>query len=245
MKWRFIGPETWDAAMNAALDEICMGTVGSGESPPTVRFYEWSPSAIVIGYFQKIHDEVDVEKCKEKNVHIVRRISGGGSMYLDTEGEITYSFIVPQHMLPNDVNECYRNVCQHVVNALASVGINAEFKPINDILVDGKKISGSALTRRSGSVMVHGTLLYDISPEMFGLLKVSGEKMSDKLAAEDRVTCITKHSTVTKDDMKKALIAGFADGKDTENTSWTPMEINNARDLAEDKYCSDKWTFRR
>ncbi len=247
MKWRIIGHETWDAPMNMALDEACMEFVGNG-GQPTVRFYEWSPSAVVIGYFQKIHDEVDVGHCRQKDIDIVRRISGGGAMYLDTHGEITYSLIAPQHLLPNDINECYRVVCQHIIDALAVIGIKSEFKPINDITSNGKKLSGNALTRCNGATMVHGTLLYDLNfQDMFKVLKVGGEKISDKgiKSVEERVTCIRHLVNIEKHHVKKALIDAFSTGKDIERTTWTDQELERARELVNNKYRNDEWTFRR
>ena len=247
MKWRLIGPETWDAYMNMALDEACMEAVGNG-APPTIRFYEWSPSAVVIGYFQKIHNEVDVKLCKRLGIDVVRRISGGGAMYLDTNGEITYSLIAPQHILSNDINECYRTVCKHIIDALESIGIHAEFKPINDIVVSGKKISGNALTRCNGATMVHGTLLYDLNlKDMFKVLRVGGEKISDKgiSAAEERVTSV-RHNTITsKDDVKKALMDAFSADKDVVKDIWTQDEIKRAMHIAEHKYRTQEWIFRR
>ncbi len=247
MSWRIIGPETWDAAMNAALDEACMEHVGSG-GQPTVRFYEWSPSAVVIGFFQKIQDEVDIELCRQKGIDIVRRTSGGGAMYLDNKGEITYSLIAPQHLLPNDVNECYRTVCRHIIDALASIGIQSEFKPINDIVTNGKKISGNALTRSSGATMVHGTLLYDLNlKDMFKVLKVGGEKISDKgiQSVEERVTCVKNLADIEKNRVKKALIEAFSYGKETEMATWTDQEMKRAKELAINKYKNDEWTYRR
>ena len=217
-------------------------------SPPTVRFYEWSPSAVVIGYFQKVHNEIDVELCKQLGIDVVRRTSGGGAMYLDTKGEITYSFITPQHMLPNDVNECYRKVCQHIIDALSDIGIKSEFKPINDITINGKKVSGNALTRSNGATMVHGTLLYDLNlRNMFKVLRVSGEKVSDKFIekAEERVTCVKHNAQVTKDDTKKALIEAFSSDKDAVHDKWTEQELKRARQLAEHKYKTQEWIYRR
>lgn len=247
MTWRIIGPETWNAYMNMALDEACMEAVGNG-GQPTVRFYEWNPSAVVIGYFQKIHDEVDVELCKQRGIDVVRRSSGGGAMYLDTHGEITYSLIAPSHIMPNDINECYRKVCQNIIDALACLGIEAQFKPINDIVIDGKKVSGNALTRSSGATMVHGTLLYDLNlKDMFKVLKVGGAKISDKgiTAAEDRVTCVKKHTDAEKEDVKKILIKAFSFDKDAENGKWTDVEMQRAMHLAESKYKNKEWTYRR
>ena len=248
MTLRVIGPETWNAYMNMALDEACMEAVGSGEAQPTVRFYEWQPSAVVIGFFQKLHNEVDFELCRQKGIDVARRISGGGAMYLDTMGEITYSFIVPQHLLPGDINECYRIVCQYIIDALDILGIKSEFKPINDIVVDGKKISGNALTKSNGACMVHGTLLYDLNLEdMFKVLKVGGEKISDKgiKSVEERVTCVKRHKQADKEQVKNALIKAFSYHRNAEHGHWTEKELQRARELAENKYKTEEWIFRR
>ena len=94
--WRIIGLETREAFLNMALDEVCSEAVAARESLPTIRFYRWQPSAVSIGYFQSLEDEVAVDKCKEAGVDVVRRRTGGGAVFHDYEGEITYSVIAPE-----------------------------------------------------------------------------------------------------------------------------------------------------
>ncbi len=248
MKWRIIGLETHDACLNMALDEaICEG-VREGSSLPTIRFYNWEPSAVSIGYFQGIRDEVNLEVCRELGVDCIRRWTGGGAVYHDFEGEITYSVIAPAGIFPKNIIESYGLICGWLVKGLVSLGIEAEFRPVNDILVKGKKISGSAQTRRGGILLQHGTLLYGLDLKtMFSVLNVSKQKITDKMirSAEERVTCVKMHCEAGKKEVYDALVNAFTEDKDCESGTWSRDEIARARDLAEKKYRSDEWTYLR
>ena len=202
MRWRFIALEARNAGSNMAVDQAVMEGVAKGLSEPTIRFYRWQPSAVTIGRFQSMMDEVDVGRCAEAGVSYVRRITGGGAVYHDYEGEITYSVIAPESCFPKGIRESYAFICAWVVSGLAGVGIKAEFVPINDIITEGRKISGNAQTRRDGVLLQHGTILYNLETvKMFSLLKISKEKMSDKLikSVEERVTCVSRYSNVAID----------------------------------------------
>src|SRR3989338_1614152 len=102
MKWRLIELEQHDAYTNRAIDEAVSEGVASGTSPPTIRFYTWKPSAVSIGYFQSLADEVDLKRCMDAGVNWVRRRTGGGAVYHDQLGEITYSVIAPEREFPKD-----------------------------------------------------------------------------------------------------------------------------------------------
>ncbi len=247
MKWRVIKHETHNPYMNVALEEAIIESITEG-GPPTIRFYEWDPSSVIIGYFQNIHDEVDLEKCRELGVHCVRRITGGGATLLDKERELTYSVYAPADLITSDITKSYRIICGWLINSLSKIGIEAEFKPINDIVVTGKKISGTAATLRKGVLLVHGTLLYDLDlRKMFSVLKVGQEKISDKFiqAVEERVTCVRHHKDVSKDEVKKALVEGFTEGKDFYFGSLTDKEFQRAKHLVEAKFATHEWNFRR
>ena len=248
MKWRVVGLETHEACFNMALDEALSEGVRSGSSPPTIRFYNWKPSAVSIGYFQSIRDEVNLEVCRELGVDCIRRWTGGGAVYHDFEGEITYSVIAPANIFPKNIIESYRLICGWVVKGLESLGIEAEFKPINDILVKNKKISGSAQTRRGGILLQHGTLLYALDLKtMFSVLNVSRQKITDKMikSAEERVTCVMEHSDAGKKEVYEALVDAFTEGKDFEFGKWSETEITRARELAARKYRSEDWLYLR
>lgn len=248
MKWRVIGLETHDAYLNMAIDEaICEG-VKAGSSLPTIRFYNWEPSAVSIGYFQGIRDEINLEVCRELGVDCIRRWTGGGAVYHDFEGEITYSVIAPAGTFPKNIIESYGLICGWLVKGLKSLGIEAEFRPVNDILLKGKKISGSAQTRRGGILLHHGTLLYGLDLEtMFSVLNVSKQKITDKMirSAEERVTCVRRHCEAGKKEVYEALVNAFTEDKDWEPGILSRDELTRARELAEKKYRSDEWTYLR
>jgi lipoate-protein ligase A len=247
MKWRVLELETCDAYMNMALDEVAGESIRSG-SLPTIRFYSYKPSAVSIGYFQNIKDEVNLEVCKELGVDCVRRFTGGGAVYHDCEGELTYSVAAPLNIFPKNIIESYKIICGWLVRGLESLGIGAEFRPINDILVGNKKISGSAQTRCGGVLFQHGTLLYKLDlPTMFSVLNVSREKISDKMikSAEERVTCISRHCDLKIKDVYEALVWAFTEGKEHEFDTWSEKELARAGELVEKKYKREEWMYLR
>jgi len=246
MKWRIIEMEALDAHMNMAVEEAAWEGVKNGTSPPTIRFYSYRPHAVSIGCFQSVRDEVNLVACKQMGIDCVRRWTGGGAVYHDQE--ITYGVIAPLNMFPKNIIESYRLICGWIVKALDNLGIKAEFMPVNDILVNNKKISGSAQTRRGGVLLQHGTLLYDLDLKtMFSALNVSREKISDKMIknAEERVTCVLRHRALDKKEVYEALVGAFTEGKDFEFGAWSESELARARELAERKYRSEEWMFLR
>ncbi len=248
MKWRLIELEENNAFVNMATDEAVSEALTRGVAKPTIRFYVWRPSAVSVGYFQSLTREVNLEKCRELGVDFVRRRTGGGAVYHDNHGEITYSVIAPASLLPSDVLESYEVVCGWIVKGLNRLGITSEFKAINDIVVGGRKISGNAQTRRGGILVQHGTVLYDVDlRKMFSLLKVSDEKISDKLikSAEERVTRILDHVQVSRQEAYDALVVGFTEGKEYEVGSLSVEEDARAHQLATDKYMTVEWNYRR
>ncbi|MBI1973841.1 lipoate--protein ligase family protein [Candidatus Micrarchaeota archaeon] len=243
MEWRVIPLETHGAFENMALDEACSESVAAG-GPPTIRFYRWQPSAVSIGFFQSLKDEVNEEACMQAGVDVVRRRTGGGAVYHDDGGEVTYSVIAPSSLLPSGLTESYREICGWIVRGLDRLGIRAEFKPINDIIAGGKKISGTAQTRRSGIIWQHGTILHDLDVRrMFSFLRVGADKISDKAIAsvEERVTRVKNFApNAGLEDTYKAMLAGFTEGKEWKQGAWTPSETARAEELSV-FYASPEW----
>ncbi len=230
-----------------AIDETLLARIAGMESPPTIRFYTWKPGAVSIGRFQSMNDEVNLDKCKELGVDYVRRITGGGAVYHAEGGEVTYSLIAPERLFSKGIRESYMEICSFAIKGLEKLGLHTEFAPINDIVVDGKKISGSAQTRRQGVLLQHGTVLYNLNVrEMFSLLNVSSKKISDKdiKRVEDRVTCIKDRKNVSMVQLYKALLKGFTDGLDYEVGRLTAQEVDDAQELSE-SYRSREWNMLR
>ncbi len=247
-EWRLIPLETHSAGMNMALDEACAHALAEGNVQPTIRFYRWKPSAVSIGYFQSLSQEVNVNECIRQGIDIVRRRTGGGAVYHDYEGEITYSVIAPEGMFEKNIVESYRQVAQGIIDGLATLNVKAEFVPINDLVVSGKKISGNAQTRRNGILQMHGTILFDVDvDQMFSLLKVPDEKMKDKVIqnVKERVTSLKQHKVKDYTNVYEALKEGFLKGKKWKEGKWTSDEMEKAVILAEEKYTHPKWVEMR
>lgn len=240
-----------DAVTSMALDEAVLRLNSEGRSPNTLRFWRWQPSAVSIGYFQSLELEVNLEEARREGIQVVRRITGGGAVFHDTNGELTYSLVCKEEDLPRDILESYRLICGGLVKGLGLLGLEAEFRPVNDVLVRGRKISGSAQTRRWGSVLQHGTIL--ISPDvrlMFRVLRVSPEKLSDKAISSvfERVTTIERELGRKPgfEEVREAMIKGFEGvlGVGFEEGDLTGEELELARKLAL-KYSSEEWLRKR
>jgi len=192
--WRMLETGYHTAAENMAIDYAILKAHSEGLVLPTIRFYGWSPPAISIGYFQRLNEEIDMEACKREGVSYVRRITGGGAVF--HEDEVTYSCIVSEKnpKISHQILESYDQICGAIIKGLEELDIHSSFAPINDIVVNGKKISGNAQTRKMKTVLQHGTILLDVDVEkMFSILKVPNEKIKDKMISnvKERVTSLS------------------------------------------------------
>lgn len=177
--WRLIVDEHRSGAMQMALEEIAARTAADG-GPWTVRVYGWEPT-LSLGYRQAI-DTVDREYCSHNGIEITRRPTGGGGIYHDPHGDISYSIVAPEAAFPSDLMTCYEQLCQPVLAGFERMGVPAAFaarehppiyepscylrgiNPAHDIVVDGRKISGNAQYRQRDAVIQHGSLSYALTP---------------------------------------------------------------------------------
>jgi lipoate-protein ligase A len=252
MRLRLLDTGASPAAFNMALDEAVLEGVAMGTSPPSLRTYAWSPPAISVGYFQGMREEIDIEACARLGIEAVRRVTGGGAVFHDAE--ITYSLVVPEghELAPPDIIESYRIICAGLIDALAGLGVEARFVPINDIVSGGKKISGNAQTRKQGVLLQHGTLLLDVDVErMFAILRVPQEKLKGKLIEDVKARVTGLRSILGRplgyEEAASMLKAGFAKawGAAFEPGSPSPAELERAAVLAARKYGTEEWKFRR
>lgn len=230
-----------------AIDEAIGSEVADGRSPPTIRFYTWKTPAVSVGCFQCIKDEIDLEACRSQDIAYVRRRTGGGAVFHDPEGEITYSIIAPESYFPSGIRESYREICGYITRGLSGIGISAAFRPINDVIVGERKISGSAQTRRNGVLTQHGTVLYRLDLEtMFSALKPSSAKLADKPVKcfKNSVTCVSDLCSATKYNLYTTLLDSFTEDKDWQYGTLSDGECALTIALS-DKYSSDDWTFMR
>ncbi len=253
-EWRLLGLRMNNAYMNMAIDESISHLRAQDKVPNTIRFYRWKPSAVSIGYFQSVIEEVNLDSCRKLNIDVVRRNTGGGAVYHDSNGEITYSIIIDlkNPLISSDIIKSYKTLCKGLILGLKKLKIEAEFRPINDIVVDGKKISGNAQTRRFGVLLQHGTILVDTNiSKMFRVLRISDEKISDKMIerAEERVMNIKKllKHDISFESVYKALRFGFEEalGGKFKEGDLTEEELKLASKLSEEKYSKKSWNFKR
>jgi len=248
---RVISFRAHDAAANMALDEAIARSVGVGASPPTLRLYGWDPPAVSIGYFQEVDTEVDLDFCEANGIGVVRRLTGGGAV-LHTRGELTYSFAVSDRepAVPQDVQGSYMTVCAPLVSAMRALGAPACFRPINDIEIGGRKVSGSAQTRRFGAVLQHGTLLLDIDVGLLGALRANSAKLRERgiTGHAQRVTTLGRElgRRVSHGELSRAIKRQFKEhfGCKLDAGQPTGEELCRAPALAE-RYRSVDWLFRR
>jgi lipoate-protein ligase A len=254
--WRLLKLETNNAFMNMAIDEAILHARIAGRVPNTLRFFRWQPSAISIGRFQEVQKEVLVENCKKHGTDIVRRISGGGAVYHGYDGEITYSVTVATEDLGTaDVFAAYNLICNGLIEAIKILGISADFNPGDpkncpNVSVNGRKISGSAQSHKSGILLQHGTLLVDVDlKKMFTFLNVPWAKTCMEVVnvAEKKITSVKQElaSSVSMKEAYTALVKGFEKAlkislKEGELTSY---EQKLAEKLCKEKYSTDEWNF--
>lgn len=252
--WRLLKLETHDAFMNMAIDEAVLTAKIDNRVPNTLRLYCWKPSAVSIGKFQVIENEVQVDNCKKLGVDVVRRITGGGTVYHDAENEITYSVVADKASLETqDIAAVYAKIYAGLVETLRILGITADFNEGNartcpNLTVRGRKISGSAQCHKSGVVLQHGTLLFDVNlKRMFTLLRVPWAKTCMEVVnvAKDKITSINDElgRAASMEKVSQAWIEGFQKGLNMKLAAGelTSYERELAQRLCTKKYGTDNW----
>ncbi len=256
--WRLLKPQTSDAYTNMAVDEAIMKARIENRVPNTLRFYRWNPSAVSIGRFQKLDNEVHVDNCRKHGVDIVRRTSGGGAVYHDSEGEITYSITAKLNDLgckTLDMPGAYQKICRGLNEAVKILGAKAEYRPPDpkrcpNLTIKGKKISGNAQSCKKGVLLQHGTFLLDIDhTRMFTFLKVPWAKtLDDVLKVSKRKLTSTRqelNSQFSTEDAYQALVKGFekALGVQFIEETLTEYEQKLAEKIRKERFVTEDWNF--
>ena len=244
--WRVLPERPLSAAVNVALDEVLADQVGGGSGPPAVRFWRWAEPAVIIGRTQSLANEVDTVAAAAAGVKIVRRMTGGGAMFLQPHGAITYSLYLPAAAADGlTVRESYE-VCEAwVVAGLRSFGVDAHHVPINDIACAEGKIGGAAQARRRGVVLHHTTLAYDMDPgDMVRVLRIGREKLRDRgtASAAKRVSPLVRQTGLSRETIVGKLLAHFVATFGGTVGELTAAEVRAAEALAGTKYANPAWT---
>jgi lipoate-protein ligase A len=253
--WRLLPLETCGGFMNMAIDEAILTARIADKVPNSLRFYRWQPSAVSVGRNQNPDAEVYLDACKRLGIDLVRRISGGGAVYHDFEGEVTYSVIAKADELGTaDITSVYAKIYEAIKDALRLLGITADFssgdaKNCPNMTVSGKKISGSSQTITRGIVLQHGTVLRSIDlPKMFQLLKLKNASCTQAAdIGKRKITSIQNElgHAVSPDTVANALAQGFKAMLkiQLEPSELTAHEVELADKLCKEKYATERWNF--
>ncbi|MCZ7357540.1 MAG: biotin/lipoate A/B protein ligase family protein [Candidatus Methanoperedens sp.] len=245
-EWRFIDFGLVDIREMMAMDEaILKGKEGN-------TFFFWTPrKSIILGFFQKAEVELNLDECRDYT--ITRRISGGGIAFSDERcRQINYGVVgtIDNDHFPLDIIESYKQICGVLIDTLVHYGLNAAFRPINDVVVDNRKISGNAQTRWEGLLLQNGTLLLDFDiEEMLRISNIPKEKFIDKKIASiregltwlDRELGEERDMEEVKDVMKKKFEECFEVRLKTGALSPREKELTN---MLLSKYYSPEWVYR-
>jgi len=241
------GPQS--PAMHMALDEVLAESVGAGTRGPTLRIWEWGAPAVVIGSFQSLRNEVDPEGAARHGITVVRRISGGGAMFIEPGNTITYSLTVPGSLVEGlSFERSYAFLDDWVLGALGELGIDAVYVPLNDIASPAGKIAGAAQKRlANGAVLHHVTMAYDIDADkMTEVLRIGREKLSDKgtKSANKRVDPLRSQTGMARADVIAAFEAHFRGRYTVVDGAVTDAERARAEELVATKFGTGEWTAR-
>jgi lipoate-protein ligase A len=248
-KWDIIAPTILPTAVNVALDEVLAEEVGAGLRNPTLRFWDWDERSVVIGSFQSVRNELDPAGVQKHGVNVVRRITGGGAMFMEAGNCITYSLYVPQTLVDGlSFEDSYKFLDTWVMAALESMGIEAFYVPLNDIATEKGKIGGAAQKRfGKGGLLHHVTMSYDIDADkMVEVLRIGKEKLSDKgtRSAKKRVDPLRRQSGMSRAEIVERMSQTFADRYDTRPAVLTEEELAEARRRVETKFGTEEWLHR-
>lgn len=280
--WRFVHTGNRSSAENMAIDEAMLTAHQEGITPPTVRFYGWNPATLSIGYFQQADKEVDFAALRSRDIGFVRRATGGRAVLHDRE--LTYSIIVSESYpgIPTSVTEAYRVLSMGLLQGFRNLGLDARMTGVDamdeaeetgasqsagssacfdspsryELVVEGRKIAGSAQMRAKGVILQHGSILLDLDTNLlFDVLRFPDERAKVRLKRvfESKAVAVNacrrsrNESPVTIQELEAAFLTGFAEGLGAELVpgKLTDLEEKRAQRLSIDKYASDGWNLRR
>jgi lipoate-protein ligase A len=259
--WRLIREQSLSGAVAMAYDEVAAQTTAAG-GPRTVRLYRWRPSTLSLGYRQS-PDSVDWAACERAGVDVIRRNTGGGGIYHDTYGDISYSVVAPADEVPGDLLESYQLFCEPLFDAFDALDVDARFvaaehdavhepacylralHPAHDIVAgDGRKLSGNAQYRRQDAVIQHGSITFRAEPERHLDCFATDEVAPADFSA--RVTSLKEQNPdLTRRVVVDALETALAEWADADEGTWTDDEVAFAERRATEKYRSEAWTRER
>ncbi|MFF5995404.1 biotin/lipoate A/B protein ligase family protein [Lysinibacillus sp. KU-BSD001] len=274
-QWYFINSGPCRPSFNMALDEALLNWHSEKLIPPVIRFYEWNPATLSIGYFQRVHKDIDLDEVRRQGLGFVRRPTGGRAVL--HEHELTYSIIVEEDYpnMPKTVTEAYRVLSEGILQGFQNLGLDAYFSVPDtkekqqdlknpksavcfdapswyELVVEGKKVAGSAQTRQKGVILQHGAILLDLDEEkLLSVFKFSSEAIREKMRVKLPEKAVAINGLVDKPfTVEQCIVAfkqGFQAALEIELIPYelTPEQLAYVEQLEKEKYANDEWNFRK
>lgn len=271
MEWRLIKDSYHTGFTNMAIDEAIMIAHREGLVPPTIRFYQWSPPAVSLGYFQDLQKEIDVDVCQDMGIDIVRRPTGGKAVLHDKE--LTYSFIIRENhpLVNNSILETYKKISGGMIRGLSYIGVTAELVPLREkseihhsdfksicfsvpsqyeVQVEGKKIVGSAQVRKREIVLQHGSLLIELEKDkLFSVFNFPSAQIRERFKTRFNATSLEEilKRKINFSELSEILPRGFEKefGVRLLEGKLTEQEEKISKELLENKYLTYEWNYER
>lgn len=237
------------AVQNMAMNRALLSSRASAKSVDTLRFLQFKP-CVLVGYHQSVEQEVNRQYCLQHDIEIQRRVTGGGAIYFDPMQLGWELYLQLDRFSSHDLGDIARQICDAAARGLQQLGLGAQFRPRNDIEVDGRKISGTGGIIDGDAVLYQGTLIIDMDVDrMTGALCIPAEKVNDKAlaSARERVTSLRREMNrlPTLDQIKLALMLSF------EQSLGIHFEHHHVLNDAEqqsvqkwaDEFSTDEWIY--
>jgi lipoate-protein ligase A len=246
--WRLLDIGAIDPLETQTIYDMIAQGITEGESENTLIICWPAKPLVSLGYFQEIEADIDTKFCRENDIFFTRRVIGGGGVYLD-DGQMFYQLIgrIDSPTTPKKIDDYYRKFLQAPVKAYKNLGVQAEFKPVNDLIVNGKKISGNGAGDVGDARILTGNLIFDFNFDMMvKVLKVPDEKFRDKISQSlrERMTTVLLQTGSMPDrtEVKEDLVRLYEETLDIELirgnlTAWERERMAQLRP----KYQSDEW----
>lgn len=273
-EWFFLNSGPCSPSFNMALDEALLIWHNKGLIPPVIRFYQWEPAALSVGYFQKVEKEVDMEAVKKLGLGFVRRPTGGRAVL--HEHELTYSIIVSEDYpdMPQTVTEAYRVLSGGLLEGFRNLGLDAYFsvpdteekradlkKPKSavcfdapswyELVVEGKKVAGSAQTRQKGVILQHGAILIDLDAEkLLSVFRFSNEEAKKRMRKKLPEKAVSINSLRAAPAGMEECITAFKKGFesaleiDLKPYILSSEQLDFVKSIEQERYANDSWNFR-
>jgi lipoate-protein ligase A len=243
--WELLRETACSPALNLALDQVLVRQVAEGRRRPTLRFWGWASPAVVIGRFQSLRNEVDLEAAGAMGIEVVRRMSGGGAMFVQPGKTITYSlYLLPDLVEGLSIKDSYELCDRWVVEALGALGVEAWYMPLNDIAGPQGKIGGAAQARRPHAVLHHTTIAYEMhEADMRRVLRIGRPRLSNRgtPSAAKQVSPLRNYTGLSREAIVDYLIDAFRRSFGLTEGSLCEEITHACGQLVQDRYGSDHW----